>query len=43
MPPLGHHLIRLFTFFVVLFLVGLVAALRERHAKEKHALKRPTE
>ena len=35
MTPMGHHLLRLFTFFGFLFVVGLVAALRERRAKVK--------
>ena len=35
MTPMGHHLLRLFTFFGFLFVVGLVAALRERRAKLK--------
>jgi hypothetical protein len=35
MPTLGHHLIRIFTLFAFLFVVGLVAALRERRSKLK--------
>jgi hypothetical protein len=35
MSPLGHHLIRLASLFGFLFVVGIVAALRERKRKEK--------
>jgi hypothetical protein len=33
MSPLIHHLVRLFALFGVLFVVGVVAALRERRGK----------
>ena len=35
MSPIGHHILRLAAFFGALFLVGLVAALRERRQKLK--------
>jgi hypothetical protein len=41
MPSLGHHMVRVFAFFGLLFLVGLVAALRERQAKIKRHSRLP--
>jgi hypothetical protein len=37
MSPLAHHMIRLFMLFGVLFVVGIVAALRERRTKKKRS------
>jgi hypothetical protein len=40
MSPLGHHLVRLCVFFGALFVVGIVAALRERREKLRRRGKR---
>jgi hypothetical protein len=37
MSPLAHHMVRLFALFGLLFVVGLVAALRERRSKKKRS------
>ena len=40
-PSLGHHMVRVVAFFGLLFVVGLVAALRERRAKVKRHSRLP--
>ncbi|MGO8999245.1 MAG: hypothetical protein ACLQVI_38460 [Polyangiaceae bacterium] len=37
MTPVGLHLIRLFALFGFLFVVGVIAALRERARKRKRS------
>lgn len=42
MSPLGHHVLHLTVFCGSLFLIGLVAALRERRQKLARRVERPS-